>query len=180
MIYRSRYPEPYIPDRELSAFVLASALEHPDRATVIDAPSGRRLSYGKLSARVDAFAGGLAHLGPRRFLVLHDHTYPGGVADAVLAHLAERVAPYKRVRRYDLSEVSRPGARTRGRPRRSVTGHERRDRRALRRRSPPEQCAHPPLRRRCRRTQPGGRRAERCRPRRGEQPLVEELAEILR
>jgi acyl-CoA synthetase (AMP-forming)/AMP-acid ligase II len=62
MIFRSRFPEPSIPDQELSAFVLAGAADHPDLPALIDAPSGRRLSYGYLRARVDRFAGGLAHL----------------------------------------------------------------------------------------------------------------------
>jgi acyl-CoA synthetase (AMP-forming)/AMP-acid ligase II len=62
-IFRSRFPEPFIPDQELSAFVLASAGDHLDRPALIDAASGRRLSYGDLHAQVDRFAGGLAQLG---------------------------------------------------------------------------------------------------------------------
>jgi acyl-CoA synthetase (AMP-forming)/AMP-acid ligase II len=38
---------------------------------------------------------------PKAFLVLKEATDPEGVAKEVMAYLAERVAPYKRVRRYD-------------------------------------------------------------------------------
>ncbi len=63
MVFRSRSPEPRIPDQELSAFVLAAAARHPDRPAMIDVVSGRALSYGDLPAQVDRFAGGLARLG---------------------------------------------------------------------------------------------------------------------
>ena len=63
MIFRSRFPQPYIPDQDLSAFVLAGAGDHLDRPALIDAASGRRLSYGDLRTQVDRFAGGLAQLG---------------------------------------------------------------------------------------------------------------------
>jgi len=63
MIFRSRFPEPFIPDQELSAFVLAGAADHPDRPALVDAASGRQLSYGDLRTQVDRLAGGLAHLG---------------------------------------------------------------------------------------------------------------------
>jgi acyl-CoA synthetase (AMP-forming)/AMP-acid ligase II len=63
MIFRSRFPQPYIPDQDLSAFVLAGAGDHLDRPALIDAASGRRLSYGDLRTQVDRLAGGLAQLG---------------------------------------------------------------------------------------------------------------------
>ena len=63
MAVRSRFPEPSIPDDELSAFVLAAAGRYPDRPAVVDAVSGRGLSYGELCADVERFAGGLAELG---------------------------------------------------------------------------------------------------------------------
>ncbi|MGH3166567.1 MAG: AMP-binding protein, partial [Trebonia sp.] len=66
MIFRSRFPEPFIPDQELSAFTLAGAGDYPGRTALIDAASGRRLSYGDLRAQVDRFAGGLAQLGVGR------------------------------------------------------------------------------------------------------------------
>jgi acyl-CoA synthetase (AMP-forming)/AMP-acid ligase II len=63
MIFRSRFPQPSIPDQDLSAFVLAGAGDHLDRPALIDAASGRQLSYGELRTQVDRLAGGLAQLG---------------------------------------------------------------------------------------------------------------------
>ncbi len=63
MTFESRFSKPSIPDQDLSAFVLADAGNHPDRPAVIDAVSGRRLSYGDLLAQIDRLAGGLAQLG---------------------------------------------------------------------------------------------------------------------
>jgi acyl-CoA synthetase (AMP-forming)/AMP-acid ligase II len=63
MIFRSRFPELSVPSQELSAFVLANAGDYPGRTALIDAVSGRRLSYGDLRAQVGRFAGGLAQLG---------------------------------------------------------------------------------------------------------------------
>ena len=63
MVFRSRFPALSVPEQELSEFVLAGAREHAGRPAVIDAVSGRRLSYGDLAAQVDRVAGGLAGLG---------------------------------------------------------------------------------------------------------------------
>src|ERR687886_1395978 len=63
MVLRSRFSEPSIPDRELSGFVLGSVDAHPERPAVIDAVSGRRLTYGDLRAQVDRFAAALGELG---------------------------------------------------------------------------------------------------------------------
>jgi hypothetical protein len=52
IVFRSRFSEPSIPDRELSEFVLGSADAQPERPAVIDAVSGRRLAYGDLRAQV--------------------------------------------------------------------------------------------------------------------------------
>lgn len=66
MSFRSRFPELPVPDLELSAFALSGSADYPERAAVLDAASGRRLSYADLRAQVDRFAGGLAHLGVGR------------------------------------------------------------------------------------------------------------------
>jgi acyl-CoA synthetase (AMP-forming)/AMP-acid ligase II len=63
MVFRSRFMERSIPDRELSEFVLGRVDAHPDRPAVIDAVSGRRLTYGELRAQVDRFAAALGELG---------------------------------------------------------------------------------------------------------------------
>jgi hypothetical protein len=52
IVFRSRFSEPSIPDRELSEFVLGSADAQPERPAVIDAVSGRRLAYGDLRVQV--------------------------------------------------------------------------------------------------------------------------------
>jgi acyl-CoA synthetase (AMP-forming)/AMP-acid ligase II len=66
MIFHSRFPDPFIPDQELSTFVLAAAGDYPARPALIDAATGRRLTYGDLRAGVERFAGGLAQLGVRQ------------------------------------------------------------------------------------------------------------------
>ena len=42
---------------------------------------------------------------PKAFLVVKQGTDPEGAAKEVMAYLAERVAPYKRVRRYEFIEA---------------------------------------------------------------------------
>jgi acyl-coenzyme A synthetase/AMP-(fatty) acid ligase len=42
---------------------------------------------------------------PKAFLVLRDAADPQDVAQEVMAYAAERVAPYKRVRRYELVDA---------------------------------------------------------------------------
>ena len=63
MTFSSGFPQPAIPDEELSTFVLSGAGRYPGRPAVIDAVSGRRLSYGELRTQVERFADGLAELG---------------------------------------------------------------------------------------------------------------------
>jgi acyl-CoA synthetase (AMP-forming)/AMP-acid ligase II len=63
MVIRSPFPEVEIPDQPLTEFVLARAGEFGDRAALIDAPSGRTISYAELAAAVGAAAAGLAERG---------------------------------------------------------------------------------------------------------------------
>src|SRR5919202_6774199 len=63
MVFRSRFAEPSIPDRELSEFVLGGVDAYPERPAVIDAANGGRLTYGQLRAQVDRFAAALRDLG---------------------------------------------------------------------------------------------------------------------
>jgi hypothetical protein len=49
MIIRSPYPDVQIPDTALHRFVLARAAELGDKPALIDGPSGRTLSYGRLA-----------------------------------------------------------------------------------------------------------------------------------
>ena len=57
------YPDVEIPDQSLPAFVLADALQHADKPALIDGPSGRTLTYGRLAAGVERVAAGLAERG---------------------------------------------------------------------------------------------------------------------
>jgi acyl-CoA synthetase (AMP-forming)/AMP-acid ligase II len=63
MIFRSRFPEPSIPDQDLPGFVLAAAADHADRVALVDAVTGRRMTYGELREQVHGFAAGVSGLG---------------------------------------------------------------------------------------------------------------------
>jgi acyl-CoA synthetase (AMP-forming)/AMP-acid ligase II len=60
---RSTLPDVEIPDVSFSDFVLARAVEWGDRPALIDAPSGRKITYAQLPELVRAVAAGLADRG---------------------------------------------------------------------------------------------------------------------
>jgi acyl-CoA synthetase (AMP-forming)/AMP-acid ligase II len=60
---RSPFPDVEIPDVPLTAFVLARADELGDKPALIDAPSGRTITYAQLVDSVRAVAAGLAERG---------------------------------------------------------------------------------------------------------------------
>jgi acyl-CoA synthetase (AMP-forming)/AMP-acid ligase II len=60
---RSPFPDVEIPDTPLTDFVLARACELADEPALIDAPTGRTISYGQLAESVRAVAAGLAARG---------------------------------------------------------------------------------------------------------------------
>jgi acyl-CoA synthetase (AMP-forming)/AMP-acid ligase II len=60
MIFRSPLPDVEIPDVALADFVLEHATERGDKPAVVDAPSGRVVSYAEVAERVRRFAGALA------------------------------------------------------------------------------------------------------------------------
>ncbi len=63
-IYRGEpLPDSGIPDVDITSFTLASALEFGDKPALIDAASGRTLTYVDLERAVRAFAAGLAARG---------------------------------------------------------------------------------------------------------------------
>ena len=66
MIVRSPLPDVAIPDVTLAEFVLRRSHELPDKAALIDGPSGRTLTYGELANGVERLAAGLAARGHRR------------------------------------------------------------------------------------------------------------------
>jgi acyl-CoA synthetase (AMP-forming)/AMP-acid ligase II len=56
-------PAPEIPDLDIASFVLARAAEHPNKAALIDGPTGRTITYGELDAATAKLAGALADRG---------------------------------------------------------------------------------------------------------------------
>jgi len=60
---RSPFPDVEIPDVPLTEFVLARAGELGEQPALIDAPSGRTITYAELAASVCAAAAGLAERG---------------------------------------------------------------------------------------------------------------------
>jgi acyl-CoA synthetase (AMP-forming)/AMP-acid ligase II len=62
---RRPWPDPVVPDTSLPEFLLATATQQAERAAIIDASSGRTLSYAELADGVRRVASGLAALGLR-------------------------------------------------------------------------------------------------------------------
>jgi acyl-CoA synthetase (AMP-forming)/AMP-acid ligase II len=63
IIYRSPWPDLDIPDLTFTELVLGHAERLADKAALVDAPSGRTLSYGHLAVAVRRVAAGLAARG---------------------------------------------------------------------------------------------------------------------
>jgi acyl-CoA synthetase (AMP-forming)/AMP-acid ligase II len=59
IIHRSPLPDVAIPEIAITDFVMKEAARIPDRAALIDGPTGRTYTYGQLSGAIRAFAGGL-------------------------------------------------------------------------------------------------------------------------
>ncbi len=65
-IRHSPWPDPDVPDVPLTAFLLADARERADHPAVVDAATGRSLSYAELADQVERVAAGLAAEGLRK------------------------------------------------------------------------------------------------------------------
>ena len=76
----SKFPDVEIPDLSLTDFVLAGAMGRGDRPALIDAHSGRTITYAQLAESVQAVAAGLA-----------DRGFGGG---EVFAHYAPNLPEY--------------------------------------------------------------------------------------
>jgi acyl-CoA synthetase (AMP-forming)/AMP-acid ligase II len=63
IIHSSPLPDVEIPEIPVTEFVLQTASIYPDRAALIDGPSGRTYTYSQLSDMIYRFAGGLAGRG---------------------------------------------------------------------------------------------------------------------
>ena len=66
MIIQSPLPDPIVPAETFTTFTLGRAAEVPDRAALIDAPTGRTITYAGLTAAVRAAAAGFARRGLRK------------------------------------------------------------------------------------------------------------------
>jgi acyl-CoA synthetase (AMP-forming)/AMP-acid ligase II len=66
MIYSSPHPAVEIPETPLAEFVLSGAAARGERPALVDAVTGRSISYAELPERVDRTAAGLARLGIRK------------------------------------------------------------------------------------------------------------------
>ena len=66
IIHRSPFPDVEIPEVPITEFVLRPADTYPDRAALIDGPSGRTYTFAELRDRVHQFAGGLVARGFKR------------------------------------------------------------------------------------------------------------------
>ena len=70
VIFRSPFPEIVIPAVPLAKLVLGQAAERASKPAIIDAETGRMLSYGQLAGLVERVAVGLHRLGLRKGDVL--------------------------------------------------------------------------------------------------------------
>jgi acyl-CoA synthetase (AMP-forming)/AMP-acid ligase II len=66
MVYRSSNPDVRIPDVPLTDVVLRTAGERPDAVALVDAATGRTLTFGQLANEVRRLAAGLAERGVRK------------------------------------------------------------------------------------------------------------------
>ena len=66
MVFRSPHPDVSIPELPLGDVVLAGALARADHPALVDATTGRIVTYGELIAQIRCVAAGLAHLGIRK------------------------------------------------------------------------------------------------------------------
>jgi acyl-CoA synthetase (AMP-forming)/AMP-acid ligase II len=62
-IFRSPWPDVDIPDVALGTYVLKRAQERADKPAIVDASSGRTLTYGQLAAGATRLARGLQQRG---------------------------------------------------------------------------------------------------------------------
>ncbi len=87
MIFRSPLPDVTIPNEDFSTFVLRRGRQLPQKTALIDAMTGQKISYGELTAAIDAQAGGLvaAGLKPQDVVAVCGSNVPefGIVANAI-------------------------------------------------------------------------------------------------
>jgi acyl-CoA synthetase (AMP-forming)/AMP-acid ligase II len=96
-VYTSPFPPRQIPDLPITGLVLAHAARLADKPALVDAASGRALTYGALSEQVHQFADNLASCGfrprdvvailmpnlPEYAVVFHGVVLAGGICTTV-------------------------------------------------------------------------------------------------
>ncbi len=97
MIHRSPLPDVEIPETSVTTVVLRHAGDLADKTALVDGPTGREITYGRLDQLVRSFAGGLAARGfgrgdvlalmapnvPEYAVVFHGVAFAGGVITTV-------------------------------------------------------------------------------------------------
>ncbi len=63
MIFRSPYPDTFLPETDFTSYVLSDAARLGDKPALIDGPSGRTLTFAQLAAGVGRLAAGLTARG---------------------------------------------------------------------------------------------------------------------
>ncbi|MDH5374013.1 MAG: AMP-binding protein, partial [Acidimicrobiia bacterium] len=63
IIHTSRYADVVVPDVPITTYVLQAVDANPDKAALIDGPTGRAITFGQLDEAIRALAGGLTQRG---------------------------------------------------------------------------------------------------------------------
>ncbi|HTD70881.1 MAG TPA: 4-coumarate--CoA ligase family protein [Gemmatimonadales bacterium] len=109
MLFKSPHPDITIPDIAVHRFVLARAVALGDKPALVDAASGRTLTYGQLAGGADRVAAGLAGRGfasgdvvglfapncPEFALAFHGTLAAGGVVTTINSLSTVRDAAYQ-------------------------------------------------------------------------------------
>jgi len=66
MIYTSPFPDVEIPDLSLPQYIMQDFADRADQPALVDGPSGRTLTYGRLAAAIQRAAAGLHERGLRK------------------------------------------------------------------------------------------------------------------
>jgi 4-coumarate--CoA ligase len=104
MIFRSPLPDVDVPSVLVPEIVLRHAPSQPDKAALIDGPTGRVVTYGELDAGVRSLAGGVVSWGlaagdvvailapnlPEYAVVFHGVAYAGGIVTTINPSYTER------------------------------------------------------------------------------------------
>ena len=122
MPFRSPFPDVTIPDVPLTTFVLANVDAHRDRPALVDASSGRTITFGELADRIRRLAAGLSRRGIGKgdvVAILAPNLPDYAVVFHAVARLGAVLTPANPT--YTVEELSVPAAGRRG----ADAGHDR-------------------------------------------------------